>query len=58
MAKKEDEEKDASFLNQLVVSMEEAEKKLEVAYKKKNPEQFKSIKEFILKLNKKIDEAL
>lgn len=44
------------FLNKLIVLLEEAELKLEQAYKKNNPEQLKAIKEYILKIQKKIDE--
>lgn len=43
-----------SFLNQLLISLEESESKLEQAYKKDKPEQLKAIKEFILKLQIKI----
>jgi hypothetical protein len=45
-----------SFLNQLVMTLEGAELKLEQAYKKDKPEQVKAIKEFILKIQKKISE--
>ena len=58
MVKKSGGENDVSSLVQLVVSLEEAEKKLEEAYKNRKPEQFKSIKEFILKLNKEILEEI
>jgi len=47
-----------SLINQLVMTLEEAELKLEQAYKKNNPEQLKAIKEFILKIQKKISEEL
>ncbi len=47
-----------SFLNQLVRTLEEAELKLEQAYKKNNPEQVKAIKQFILKIQVRIDEVL
>ena len=56
--KKSSKSDELSFLGQMVISLEEAEVKLEEAYKKKKPEQFRSIKEFILKLNKKISEAI
>ncbi len=46
------------LLNQLVMSLEQAEIKLEQAYKRKKPEQFNAIKQFILKLNKKISEEI
>jgi len=48
----------APFLNQLVMTLEEAELKLEQAYKKDKPEQVKAIKDFILKVQKKIAEEL
>lgn len=47
-----------SFLHQLIMSLEEAELKLEQAYKKNKPEQVKVIKEFILKIQKKIAEEI
>jgi predicted KAP-like P-loop ATPase len=47
-----------SFLNQLIISLEEAELKLEQAYKKEKHEQVKAIKEFILKIQKKLEEAM
>jgi hypothetical protein len=47
-----------SFLKQLIMTLEGAESKLEEAYKKNNFEQVKAIKEFILKLQKKIDEEI
>ncbi len=47
-----------SFLNQLIMTLEEAELKLEQAYKKNNPEQVKAVKEFILKIQKKISEEI
>jgi len=46
------------FLNQLIMTLEGAELKLEQAYKKNNPEQVKAIKEFILKIQKKISEEM
>jgi len=49
---------DLDLLNQLVMSLEQAEIKLEQAYKRKKPEQFNAIKQFILKLNKKISEEI
>ncbi len=58
MVNKKDSEREASFLRQMVISLDQAELKLEEAYRKKKPEQFKSIKIFILKLNKRIAEAL
>jgi hypothetical protein len=47
-----------SFLNQLIMTLDGAELKLEQAYKKNNPEQVKAIKEFILKIQKKISEEM
>lgn len=47
-----------SFINQLIMTLEESEKKLEEAYKKNKPEQVSAIKEFILKIQKKIAEEL
>jgi hypothetical protein len=47
-----------SFLNQLIISLEEAELKLEQAYKRNKPEQVKAIKEFILKIQKKLSEEI
>jgi hypothetical protein len=45
-----------AFLNKLIIALEEAEIKLEQAYKKNNSEQVKAIKEYILKIQQKIDE--
>lgn len=56
--KKSDKNEDLSFLSQMVISLGEAEVKLEEAYRKKKPEQFKAVKEFILKLSNKIEEAI
>jgi hypothetical protein len=47
-----------SFLNQLIISLEESELKLEQAYKRDKPEQVKAIKEFILKIQKKLSEEM
>jgi hypothetical protein len=47
-----------SFINQLIMTLEESEKKLEEAYKKEKPEQVSAIKQFILKVQKKIAEEL
>jgi len=47
-----------SFLNQLVMTLESAELKLEQAYKKNNPEQLRAIKQFMLKIQKKIYEEI
>lgn len=46
------------FLNQLIISLEQAEIKMEQAYKRKKTEQFNAAKQFLLKLNKKIAESL
>lgn len=54
--KKEGDSESFAFLNKLIIVLEEAELKLEQAYKKNNPEQLKAIKEYILKIQKKIDE--
>jgi len=47
-----------SFLSQLITTLEGAETKLEQAYKKNRPEQVNAIKEFILKIQRKIAEEL
>jgi hypothetical protein len=47
-----------SFINQLIMTLEESEKKLEEAYKKDKPEQVSAIKQFILKIQKKIADEL
>jgi hypothetical protein len=44
------------FLNRLILTLEEGELKLEEAYQKNNSEQVKAIKEYLLKLQKKIEE--
>lgn len=49
---------ESSFLSQLIITLEQAEMKLEEAYEKKNPSQFKYMKEFILKIQGKIEEEL
>lgn len=49
---------DFNFLNQLVISLEQAEIKLEQAFKRKKPEQFNATKKFILNLNRKILEEI
>jgi len=46
------------FLKQLVLSLEEAEEKLERAYDKKDFDEFNKIKKFILQTQKKISEIL
>lgn len=47
-----------SFLSQLITTLEGAQLKLEQAYKKDRSEQVRTIKEFILKIQKKIAEEL
>jgi hypothetical protein len=47
-----------SLLNQLTMTLQDGALKLEEAYKKNNPEQVKAIKEFILKIQKKIAEEI
>lgn len=49
---------DLKFINQMVLSLEQAELKLEQAYKRKKPEQFNATKQFIVKLNKKIMDSI
>ena len=51
-------EQKADFLNKLIFSLEETEGKLEKAYRKENYEQFRIMKEFILKIQKKISETI
>jgi hypothetical protein len=48
----------SSLLNQLITSMEEAEIKLEDAYKKNDADQVNSAKTLILQIQKKIAEGL
>ncbi len=57
---KEDEKLDyeISFLNQLIISLEKTEEKLEEAYIKKRHEQFKVMRDFMIKLQKKISETI
>ncbi len=52
------EEKELPFLNQLIESLEQSEKKLEEAFNKKNQKEVEKTKKLILELNKKIDEYL
>jgi hypothetical protein len=56
--KKEELSEGISFLNQLLISIEQSELKLEQAYKRNKPEQVKAIKEFILKMQKRLSEEL
>ena len=45
-----------SLLHQLIITLEEAELKLEEAYRKKRQMQFNNMKDFILKIQSKISE--
>ena len=47
-----------SLLNQLALTLQEAGLKLEEAFKKGNPEQVKSMKDFILRIQKKMAEEI
>lgn len=47
-----------SFLHQLILTLEEAEIKLEEAYKRENTLHFNNMKEFILKVQNKISEEV
>lgn len=58
ISKKEKTSEDSSFLSQLILTLEQAELKLEESYEKNNSTQFKYMKEFILKIQKKIEEEL
>ena len=49
---------DISFLSQLVNSLEDAELKLEKAYKSKDAEEFNKIKKFMLDIQKQISGIL
>lgn len=51
-------EEDISFLEQLINTLQEAELKLEEAYKIKNYEKFNNSKKFILNIQKKISEII
>ncbi len=46
------------FLNHAVMSLEEAEKKLEESYNNRNPNRFNALKKFMLKINKSISETI
>lgn len=52
------EKGEVSFLNQLVKSLEESEPKLKRAYEEGDSEEFNSVKSFILKLQKQIEETI
>jgi hypothetical protein len=45
---------DFLFLNQLIASLEEAERNLEKAYRKKNYEKFKKIKKIMIRIQNEI----
>jgi hypothetical protein len=47
-----------AFLNQLIGSLEQAEEKMEKAYARENHEQFKIMRDFILKVQKRISETI
>jgi hypothetical protein len=46
------------LLNQLIITLEEAELKLEDAYKRNNPVQMNAIKQFMLKIQRQIAEEI
>ncbi|MFH1503620.1 MAG: hypothetical protein ABIE36_03100 [Candidatus Diapherotrites archaeon] len=46
------------FLRQLILSLEEAELKLEEAYRRENSLQFQNMKSFILKIQNKISDEV
>jgi hypothetical protein len=46
------------LLNQAIGTLNQAEIKLEESYEKKNPNQFNSIKKFMIKINNKVMETL
>lgn len=52
------EKDDVSFLKQLVSSLEDAEDKLEEAYKKGDSEGFNKVKKFMLGVQRQIKEVL
>lgn len=54
--KKSDQSGSFAFLNKLIIALDEGSLKLEEAYKKNNSEQVKAIKEYLMKVHKKIDE--
>lgn len=49
---------DIEFLNQLIISLDDAGKKLEYFYNKKDAENFNKVKKFILQLQTKISETI
>ncbi len=50
--------KDTEILNQLVKALEESVVRLELAYKRKNFEEFNTTKKFIIQIKGKFSEAL
>jgi hypothetical protein len=52
------EKEEINFLNQLVSSLEEAEKELEESYRKKDLEKFSKTKKFIMDVQIKIGEIV
>jgi hypothetical protein len=52
------QKEDISFLGQLVNSLEDAEIKLEKAYRERDAEDFNEIKSFMLEIQKQISEIL
>lgn len=50
-------EEDASLLRHLINSLDEAEKKLEEFYEKKDTDNFNKTKKFILQMTQKISEV-
>jgi hypothetical protein len=51
-------EEDASLLRHLISSLDEAEKKLEESYEKKDADNFNKTKKFILQINQKISDVI
>jgi hypothetical protein len=52
------EKEDVAFLKQLIESLEDSERKLEEAYKKRDAAEFNNIKKFMLELQSQIAGAL
>lgn len=51
-------EEDASLLRHLISSIDEAEKKLEEFYEKKDTDNFNKTKKFILQINQKVSDVV
>lgn len=49
---------EVEFLNQLAETLKETEKKLELAYQRKDVENFNKIKRFIFQIQEKISEVV